>query len=46
VLNVSCQLRDDSSQWYVGTLGWNDPAVPLSSATMELLTQRPIRQAR
>ena len=46
VLNMSWLLRNGSGQWYVATLGWNDPAAPVSSTTMELLAQRLIRQAR
>ena len=46
VLNLSWLLRAEDGQYYVATLGWNDPEKPIDQTRLELLAMRLIALTR
>jgi beta-lactamase class A len=40
VLNFTWLLQKPSGEWWIATVGWNDPSKPVEAATLELLAQR------
>ena len=40
VLNLSWLLRSNGGEWYVLTMGWNNPDAPLDNSRFEVLAQR------
>ena len=40
VLNLTWLLQDNAGRWHMLTLGWNNPAAPVDTATLDALAKR------